>query len=514
MVPNSIRGGSGSIGGGDDSTGRPLSLVAGNLTARNRGKRGRITPLSSAEDNPLVITGKPLSHSQHSTYDKTRKDERLIISTLENVVVDSATSFSILDTKEAGELISIKIITDNPYAQVFLQIDDYRNKEPDGECPAELFYQGNLATVGQRRFKAIDGHSPSTGYGMVYEPDAAERYTNRIRLIVNNNIRATKEIYGFELSYSSKGSLPSPATPGHMGGSTFENSILSAINLEELSSAMTFSVGTTPYFSSQTYNTRALGDRTIPLAAAHPYIGIAGRPIFTRDYLSTYMFEMAGTNAVDDDVFGYELDVETVPDLFPGTTDNPSTMEITLTPPVTTTTGTGWGDIAGGHTGLAACPVMTGDSKTANTLTASMVFTDISTDTTLVGERFWFRNGGTVCFPGVITKVERRTVMIGGATADSASYDAGTAGGGFTTTSGNPIFAYRITCKPGLTTPPQTFRTRAAAGSVADDGAEAGTQKAHESFSWGILTTQGDTNPHILIKKVEVKRYKKVSFEG
>jgi hypothetical protein len=349
---------------------------------------------------------------------------------------------------------------------------------------------------------------------MVYEPDTPEQYTNRIRIIVNNNIRATKGIYGFELSYSSKGSLPSPATPGHMGGSTFENSILSAVNLEELASAMTFSVGTAPYFSAQTYNTRALGDRTIPLAAAHPYIGIAGRPIFTRDYLSTYMFEMAGTNAVDDDVFGYELDVESVPDLFPGTADNPSTMEITLTPHVTTTTGTGWGDIDTSHTGLAACPVMSGDGKTANSLAASMVFTDISTATTLVGDRFWFRNGGTVCFPGVITKVERRTVMIGGATAGSASYDAGTAGGGFTTTSGNPIFSYRITCKPGLTTPPQTFSTRTAGGSSADDGAEAGTQKAHESFSWGTLTTQGDTNPHILIKKVEVKRYKKVSFEG
>jgi len=35
-----------------------------------------------------------------------------------------------------------------------------------------------------------------------------------------------------------------------------------------------------------------------------------------------------------------------------------------------------------------------------------------------------------------------------------------------------------------------------------------------EANSWGIVTSQADTNPKVLIKSVEVKRNKRVSYEG
>jgi len=41
-----------------------------------------------------------------------------------------------------------------------------------------------------------------------------------------------------------------------------------------------------------------------------------------------------------------------------------------------------------------------------------------------------------------------------------------------------------------------------------------GLHPASESNCWGIVTSQADTNPKVLIKSVEVKRNKRVSFEG
>ena len=37
---------------------------------------------------------------------------------------------------------------------------------------------------------------------------------------------------------------------------------------------------------------------------------------------------------------------------------------------------------------------------------------------------------------------------------------------------------------------------------------------ASESNCWGFVTSQADTNPKVLIKSIEVKRNKRVSYEG
>ena len=41
-----------------------------------------------------------------------------------------------------------------------------------------------------------------------------------------------------------------------------------------------------------------------------------------------------------------------------------------------------------------------------------------------------------------------------------------------------------------------------------------GLFEASEQNCWGIVTSQADDNPHILIKEIEVKRTKKVSYDG
>ena len=58
-----------------------------------------------------------------------RKDERFVTQTFGPMVLASGEVFDIINTKEAGELVYVKIVTDNPYASVLLELDDYRNKK-------------------------------------------------------------------------------------------------------------------------------------------------------------------------------------------------------------------------------------------------------------------------------------------------------------------------------------------------------------------------------------------------
>jgi len=41
-----------------------------------------------------------------------------------------------------------------------------------------------------------------------------------------------------------------------------------------------------------------------------------------------------------------------------------------------------------------------------------------------------------------------------------------------------------------------------------------GVSPATDENCWGYVTSQADDNPHVLIKEIEVKRAKKVSFDG
>ena len=93
-----------------------------------------------------------------------RPDERLVVTSLNNIVIDSGADHLVLDEYEAGELQSISIVSDNPYLQAFLQIDNYRNGEPHGECAAEILYNSGVIGTSERRFQAVDGQSPTVGY--------------------------------------------------------------------------------------------------------------------------------------------------------------------------------------------------------------------------------------------------------------------------------------------------------------------------------------------------------------
>ena len=150
---------------------------------------------------------------------------RFILTEQSNIELNSQDSYVVLDSMEAGTLQSIKITTDNPYVQVFLQIDEFRNKDPDGQCAAEIIYNGNSDNP-NRTFKVLDGQSSSKGYTLEYKPDLPEEYVKRIRIVIKNSIKASRSVYGLGLNYTSAGSLPTPAVPAHMAGGTFSHPAL------------------------------------------------------------------------------------------------------------------------------------------------------------------------------------------------------------------------------------------------------------------------------------------------
>ena len=182
-----------------------------------------------------------------------RPDERQIVTEFNNLVIDTGTNFQVLDIAEAGELQSIVVVSDNPYLQVFVQIDDFRNAEPNGLTVAELLYNGNLTQLSQRRFRAVDGQSPTVGYAMVFEPQNPVQYTSASVSSCTTTSLAI-QVYGKNLTFRNSATLPTPAVPAHMAGSTFEQSSLSSVSLSELAQAMTTPVGSPAYFSGKTYN--------------------------------------------------------------------------------------------------------------------------------------------------------------------------------------------------------------------------------------------------------------------
>ena len=194
------------------------------------------TPIAVPGDGslgiPTVFAG--IAKDQRSDESLFRPDERFVVTEFNNLTIDSGNNFKVLDAYEAGELHNIIVVSDNPYLQVFVQIDDFRNKEPDGLTVAELLYSGNLTQLSQRRFRAIDGQSPTVGYGMVFEPQQPLQYTERLRIILYNNLRRNDNVYGKDLKFRNSASLPTPAVPAHMAGASFEQSSLAAVTLAEM----------------------------------------------------------------------------------------------------------------------------------------------------------------------------------------------------------------------------------------------------------------------------------------
>ncbi len=445
-----------------------------------------------------------------------RPDERQIVTEFNNLVIDTGTNFQVLDIAEAGELQSIVVVSDNPYLQVFVQIDDFRNAEPNGLTVAELLYNGNLTQLSQRRFRAVDGQSPTVGYAMVFEPQNPVQYTERIRIILYNNIPRNSGVYGKNLTFRNSATLPTPAVPAHMAGSTFEQSSLSSVSLSELAQAMTTPVGSPAYFSGKTYNVGAINGQIqsgMVLGSDHPYVGIAGKPIFSSDPSCKFIPKEAIGSASRDSSMRFK--VRDAAERFPGTPSSSSSMVVTIAPQVAENAvykdGSNITDASfEAFLGFGVQLDGSGATRTASFDTSSVNYP--------VGKRVFARIGGSVHMLGVCTAVSATTSqeasnelipsggssVIGKTTETTTSYNVKTAANTF-----EPV-EYHLKIEPGLSGIITDFETEVLAGA----SASAGMTETSEFARWGLVTSQADTNPQILVKKVDVRRRKVYSKEG
>jgi hypothetical protein len=382
-----------------------------------------------------------------------RKDERFVTETYGPMVLASGEVFDIINTKEAGELVYVKIVTDNPYAAVLLELDDYRNKDPNGETAAELIYDGRTERS-ENAFFAID-KGPAGGYSLLYNPQKPEPYRYKIRLQVLNLIPRTSDVFGNQLSVTGRRGLPTPMTPAYVGGSSFTHPNLAAADLETIAKAMAKPVGAEPYSNDSVYNQAIFEQDNLTIGAHHPYQGLAGRPLFRRDDSAVLSGNERGAQTIDGEtvvaaengqapavtgafdpgvkaLFGDQYTGGTNPSNFPGTPGSPSSMTISLTD---TTEGDG--------------AITTGFS---------------------VGDRIFIRQGNTIYFPGVVSAV--------------ADINGGT---------GN-----QVTVQPGL----------------ADVPAKIQIETDSDNNTIGTVFSEAEITPKIFIKQIVVKRKKLVSYEG
>lgn len=473
-------------------------------------------PGSGSLGVPTVFAG--TARDSRTSESMFRPDERLIVTEFNNLVIDSGTNFQVLDIAEAGELQSIVIVSDNPYLQVFVQIDDFRNSEPNGMTVAELLYNGNLTQLSQRRFRAVDGQSPTVGYSMVFEPQNPVQYTERIRIILYNNIPRNTSVYGKDLTFRNSATLPTPAVPAHMAGATFEQSSLASVSLGEIAQAMTTPVGSPAYYSGKVYNVAAINGQIqsgMVLGSDHPYVGIAGRPVFTSDPSSEGVpKEKVGTSSRD---ASYRFKIRNEAERFPGTVTSPSNMVVDIVAQV------GESGVLNGSNGATGADGPKLDDAAYDshlgfgaTFSTPNVTFDATSPNYPVGKRIFYRVGGQVAMLGVCTAV---SLTFDNEGTDELIASGGSSVLGLTTvtslngTSSSDYKApeFHLKIEPGLAGTSSDFATEVPSSSPS---LTSGITTTTEFARWGTVTSQADTNPQILVKKVDVRRRKVYSKEG
>ena len=317
------------------------------------------------EDQPFVFLGNVANDTQQ-TSTKVREDKRTVTIRQSNILLTSVGNGSILnivDKKGKGQLMSVKIVTDNPYIQVLMEIDDWRN---EGETPAGLLYGGTARQ--DYGLYAVEGGDPAKGYTVMYAPQRPESFDKKLRIVVRNRLPKTS-IYGNNTSFkTSIGTVP--INNGFSGGHSFSAPLLAGASLTDLTNAMA-----QPHFgdfyNAPVFNSALLGDVSLVPGIDHPFVGQAGKPTLTPDTQTA----TNGTPAADNTIFFSEPT-----GTFPNTTQVIYIANL---------------------------------KDNATTITTAVA----------QGDRLFIRDGGTLHFPGEVTAVATLNADLNGTTTEFTNID-------------------------------------------------------------------------------------------
>jgi hypothetical protein len=227
-------------------------------------------------DEQYIYLGQAPTREVSRKSSMVREDKRTVTIRQAGLLLTSqgdASTLRLVDQRGKGTLLSVKIVTDNPYVQLLMEVDDWRN---DGETPAELLYGG----TGKQDYGlyAMDGGDPAKGYTMMYTPMGGEAFNSRLRIVLRNRLPKTR-IYGNNSNQTMPGGLPFPVNNGHSGGASFSAPLLSGATNAQLIEAMAMPhYGET--YESPRLNLSLLGNMNAKPGIHHPFVGQAGKPIF------------------------------------------------------------------------------------------------------------------------------------------------------------------------------------------------------------------------------------------
>jgi hypothetical protein len=177
-------------------------------------------------------------------------------------------------TGEAGDIISIEVVTDNPYAGVYLEMDDYKNREVVGLTAAELIMR-NKVTPHPKEFYAEDIREDGT-FVVKYSPETPDAYSDRIKIQVRNDVIGTNFLYQMPTNQRLKmrAGLPLPLNLGFAAGSSITDTQLIASSIDD-AAILLRKLGPKNMYDSPIRNLEALHNPTAPVGAYHPYMGKA-----------------------------------------------------------------------------------------------------------------------------------------------------------------------------------------------------------------------------------------------
>jgi len=417
---------------------------------------------------PSIVSAHGLKLEVDTKASKTVATDRMVSTRFTGLTLNAGDTFDVLSFKEKGQLHSIEVVVDNPYAILRLEMDDYiNNPEGGGETAAELLLSSRTGSRPDGAFQVTNRLSDGS-YVLRYQPMMPKSYDKQIKFSVSNFLRTTSDVFGSTLSFKSRRNLPTPIDLQFIGGGTFTHSGMDAVSLPIMAEAIAKPIGATNggYVVNDTYNELVYLEN-VTTGTANPYSGSAGKPIFTDDEIvdDSPFIDFVDSGSAGSFARGQDGSAVAHPALtggadFPGTTSTASTQNIILYGTNNDSTAV-LGDEAAG---------------------ASM-------DSIAVGSRIFIRNKGTVFFPGKVEKIYRYNRS---ADTGSDGWAASDAGATYTNATG----AICLQVSPGLNATASTFQATGTTTSI------------------GVVTTKADSNPTISIRSINVKRYREVSFEG
>lgn len=228
-------------------------------------------------DKSIMLPAQPAKKTEEIV------EESIFVTTRQGPLrLKAGEQLDILNVIEGGELVSIEVVTDNPYLATFLELDDYRNKEPVGITAAELLMRGR-DEFSEREFY-VEDRRPDGMYVVKYHPRRPDEYKDRIKIQLRNEVRKTNQVFGRinGISYTSRGGIPTPQNLGFLGGGYVTDPSIGAQEADgRLGEIISHPINSEPY-NVGIPNAEVRNNLLLDLGADHPYVGEAGRCVFTK----------------------------------------------------------------------------------------------------------------------------------------------------------------------------------------------------------------------------------------